>query len=117
MANQRTVAEQLSFVCLAWFADSMRMALLLVTLVLLCRYPFDIPSEAFSFLRFKQAFAAVQASIVHLQGVPLARRFALVPLGPPLLSYSSTCKVTHQSMQPAPGTCSALDPHSKCTSK
>eukprot|EP00878_Enallax_costatus_P043003 GHUV01050569.1.p1 GENE.GHUV01050569.1~~GHUV01050569.1.p1 ORF type:complete len:113 (-),score=30.16 GHUV01050569.1:239-577(-) len=57
-----------------------------------CRYPFDIPTEAFSFKLFKQAFAAVQASIVHLQGVPLARRFALVPLGPPLLSYSSTCK-------------------------
>lgn len=32
-----------------------------------CRYPFDIPSEAFTFLRFKQAFAAIQASIVHLQ--------------------------------------------------
>lgn len=62
-------------------------------LCLPCRYPFDIPSEAFPFLRFKQAFAAVQASIVHLQGVNLARRFALVPLGPPLLSYSSTCKV------------------------
>lgn len=30
---------------------------------------------------------------VHMQGVPLARRFALVPLGPPLLSYSSTAKV------------------------
>jgi histone-lysine N-methyltransferase SETD3 len=44
-------------------------------------------------VRFKQAFAAVQASIVHLQGVALARRFALVPLGPPLLSYSSTAKV------------------------
>lgn len=58
----------------------------------LLRYPFDIPTEAFSFKLFKQAFAAVQASIVHLQGVPLARRFALVPLGPPLLSYSSTCK-------------------------
>eukprot|EP00878_Enallax_costatus_P010172 GHUV01010618.1.p1 GENE.GHUV01010618.1~~GHUV01010618.1.p1 ORF type:complete len:451 (+),score=91.21 GHUV01010618.1:1244-2596(+) len=56
------------------------------------KYPFDIPTEAFSFKLFKQAFAAVQASIVHLQGVPLARRFALVPLGPPLLSYSSTCK-------------------------
>lgn len=27
-----------------------------------------------------------------MQGVPLARRFALVPLGPPSLSYSSTCK-------------------------
>ena len=40
-----------------------------------------------------QAFSAVQASIVHLQGVPLSKRFALVPLGPPLLSYSSTAKV------------------------
>jgi len=30
---------------------------------------------------------------VHLQGMPLARRFALVPLGPPLLSYNSTSKV------------------------
>jgi hypothetical protein len=29
-----------------------------------------------------------------MQGVPLARRFALVPLGPPLLSYSSTAKVS-----------------------
>lgn len=56
------------------------------------RYPFDIPTEAFSFELFLQAFAAVQASIVHLQGVGNARRFALVPLGPPLLSYSSTCK-------------------------
>ena len=42
---------------------------------------------------FKQAFAAVQASVVHLQGVPLGKRFALVPLGPPLLTYSSTAKV------------------------
>uniref|UniRef100_A0A383VYM3 Rubisco LSMT substrate-binding domain-containing protein n=1 Tax=Tetradesmus obliquus TaxID=3088 RepID=A0A383VYM3_TETOB len=58
------------------------------------KYPFDIPTEAFPFVRFKQAFAAVQASIVHLQGVALARRFALVPLGPPLLSYSSTAKAT-----------------------
>jgi hypothetical protein len=41
----------------------------------------------------RQAFAAVQASIVHLQGMPLARRFALVPLGPPLLSYSSSSRV------------------------
>jgi hypothetical protein len=31
---------------------------------------------------------------MHVQGVPLARRFALVPLGPPLLSYSSTAKVS-----------------------
>lgn len=29
-----------------------------------------------------------------LQGVSLARRFALVPLGPPALSYSSTSKAT-----------------------
>ncbi|KAI8466475.1 MAG: hypothetical protein J3K34DRAFT_433512 [Monoraphidium minutum] len=56
------------------------------------KYPFDIPTEAFPFERFRQAFAAVQASVVHLQGVAQARRFALVPLGPPLLSYSSTCK-------------------------
>ncbi|KIY95099.1 hypothetical protein MNEG_12863, partial [Monoraphidium neglectum] len=56
------------------------------------KYPFDIPTEAFPFERFRQAFAAVQASVVHLQGVAPSRRFALVPLGPPLLSYSSTCK-------------------------
>ena len=42
--------------------------------------------------RALQAFAAVQASVVHLQGVSLAKRFALVPLGPPLLSYASTAK-------------------------
>lgn len=56
------------------------------------QYPFDIPTEAFSFQIFKQAFVAIQACVVHLQGVSLARRFALVPLGPPLLSYSSQCK-------------------------
>lgn len=39
-----------------------------------------------------QAFAAVQASVVHLQGVPVSQRFALVPLGPPLLAYSPTAK-------------------------
>jgi hypothetical protein len=27
-----------------------------------------------------------------VQNVPLSRRFALVPLGPPSLSYTSTCK-------------------------
>ncbi len=27
------------------------------------------------------------------QGVPMSKRFALVPMGPPLLSYSSTVKV------------------------
>lgn len=58
-------------------------------------YPYDIPTEAFSLALFTQAFATVQASIVHLQDVTLSKRFALVPLGPPLLSYSSTSKVRH----------------------
>ncbi|OAY78829.1 Histone-lysine N-methyltransferase setd3 [Ananas comosus] len=56
------------------------------------QYPFDIPTEAFPFEIFKQAFVAVQSCIVHLQKVSLARRFALVPLGPPLLAYKSDCK-------------------------
>uniref|UniRef100_A0A0D3AIZ2 COP9 signalosome complex subunit 3 n=1 Tax=Brassica oleracea var. oleracea TaxID=109376 RepID=A0A0D3AIZ2_BRAOL len=37
-------------------------------------------------------FAAIQSCVVHLQNVSLARRFALVPLGPPLLAYCSNCK-------------------------
>ena len=45
-----------------------------------------------------QAFAAVQASVVHLQGVTLSKRFALVPLGPPLLTYSSTAKACFRRM-------------------
>ncbi|GAU32693.1 hypothetical protein TSUD_145670 [Trifolium subterraneum] len=56
------------------------------------QYPYDLPTEAFPFEIFKQAFAAVQSCVVHLQNVSLARRFALVPLGPPLLSYCSNCK-------------------------
>ncbi|KAK1369749.1 Rubis-subs-bind domain-containing protein [Heracleum sosnowskyi] len=56
------------------------------------QYPYDIPTEAFPFEIFKQAFVAVQSCVVHLQRVSLARRFALVPLGPPLLSYGSRCK-------------------------
>ncbi|XP_078434283.1 rubisco methyltransferase family protein [Wolffia australiana] len=56
------------------------------------QYPFDIPTEAFTFEIFKQAFVAVQSCVVHLQKVSLARRFALVPLGPPLLAYKSNCK-------------------------
>lgn len=56
------------------------------------QYPFDIPTEAFPFEIFKQAFVAVQSCVVHLQKVSLARRFALVPLGPPLLAYKSNCK-------------------------
>ncbi|CAN6847742.1 unnamed protein product [Brassica oleracea] len=56
------------------------------------QYPFDIPTEAFSFEIFKQAFVAIQSCVVHLQNVSLARRFALVPLGPRLLAYCSNCK-------------------------
>ncbi|KAF8408389.1 hypothetical protein HHK36_007539 [Tetracentron sinense] len=56
------------------------------------QYPYDIPTEAFPFEIFKQAFVAVQSCVVHLQKVNLARRFALVPLGPPLLAYRSNCK-------------------------
>ncbi|KAG6424792.1 hypothetical protein SASPL_115212 [Salvia splendens] len=49
-------------------------------------------AKAFPFEIFKQAFVAIQSCVVHLQRVSLARRFALVPLGPPLLSYKSNCK-------------------------
>ncbi|XP_068665250.1 uncharacterized protein [Aristolochia californica] len=56
------------------------------------QYPYDIPTEAFPFEIFKQAFVAVQSCVVHLQKVPLARRFALVPLGPPLLTYKGNSK-------------------------
>ncbi|XP_039133052.1 actin-histidine N-methyltransferase [Dioscorea cayenensis subsp. rotundata] len=56
------------------------------------QYPYDIPTVAFPFEIFKQAFVAVQSCVVHLQKVSLARRFALVPLGPPLLAYKSNCK-------------------------
>ncbi|XP_034209166.1 actin-histidine N-methyltransferase isoform X2 [Prunus dulcis] len=56
------------------------------------QYPYDSPTEAFPFEIFKQAFVAVQSCVVHLQKVSLAQRFALVPLGPPLLAYRSNCK-------------------------
>ncbi|KAI3425759.1 hypothetical protein D9Q98_007734 [Chlorella vulgaris] len=56
------------------------------------RQPFAPPTEQFPFPVFRQAFTAVQSSVVHLQGVNLGKRFALVPLGPPLLGYSSTSK-------------------------
>ncbi|PSC74659.1 3-oxoacyl-[acyl-carrier] synthase chloroplastic isoform B [Micractinium conductrix] len=56
------------------------------------RQPFAPPTEQFPLDVFIQAFTAVQSCVVHLQGVPLGKRFALVPLGPPLLSYSSTSK-------------------------
>ncbi|PKA55493.1 Protein SET domain group 40 [Apostasia shenzhenica] len=63
------------------------------------QYPFDIPTEAFSFEIFKQAFVAVQSCVVHLQNVSLARRFALVPLGPPLLPYKSNCKAMLKAVE------------------
>ena len=50
------------------------------------------PTEAFSLPLFRAAYTAVQASVVHLQGVPSSKRFALVPLGPPLLQYRSTSR-------------------------
>lgn len=59
-------------------------------------YPYEQPTEAFSFEIFKQAFVAVQSCVVHFNKAPLARRFALVPLGPPLLTYSSTSKAMLQ---------------------
>ena len=33
------------------------------------QYPFDIPTEAFPYEIFKQAFVAVQSCVVHLQVV------------------------------------------------
>jgi len=51
-----------------------------------------MPSEALPWPVFLGAFCAVQAATVHLQGVAPSRRFALVPLGPPLLTYSSRCR-------------------------
>ncbi|KAK9120015.1 hypothetical protein Scep_018108 [Stephania cephalantha] len=65
------------------------------------QYPYDIPTEAFPFEIFKQAFVAVQSCVVHLQKVSLARRFALVPLGPPLLAYKSNCKAMLTAVEDA----------------
>lgn len=31
------------------------------------KYPYDVPTEAFSFTLFRQAFAAVQTAVVHLR--------------------------------------------------
>lgn len=38
-----------------------------VVFFLLQQYPYDIPTEAFPFDIFKQAFVAVQSCVVHLQ--------------------------------------------------
>jgi hypothetical protein len=61
---------------------------------LFTRYKFEPPTEQFSLKTFTAAFAAVQSSVVHLRGpgVSPAKRFALVPAGPPTLAYSSTAK-------------------------
>ena len=72
-------------------------------------YPYDVPTEAFSLPLFTQAFAAVQASVVHLQDVTLSKRFAMVPLGPPLLSYSSTSKASPGAVT-RPSAVSQCDP-------
>jgi hypothetical protein len=43
-------------------------------------YSYDVPTAAFSFDHFKQTFAAVQASVVHLQVLP--HSFCACPRGP-----------------------------------
>lgn len=60
-------------------------------LLLLCRYPFDIPSEAFTFTRFKQAFAAIQASIVHLQVCVCVQRYQKMPESSSLRARVGAC--------------------------
>ena len=40
---------------------------LLTLLLFVQQYPYDIPTEAFPFEIFKQAFVAVQSCVVHLQ--------------------------------------------------
>lgn len=49
------------------------------------------PTEQFSKKTFLAAFAAVQSCVVHLrgEGVSLANRFAIVPLGPPLAAFET----------------------------
>ncbi|OEL36364.1 hypothetical protein BAE44_0002616 [Dichanthelium oligosanthes] len=43
------------------------------------QYPFDIPTEAFPFEIFKQAFVAVQSCVVHLQNLKLCRLYRCGP--------------------------------------
>ena len=53
-----------------------------------------MPSLVFPFEVFLSAFVAIQGSILHLrgEGVGPGKRFALCPLGPPLVKYSSSSK-------------------------
>lgn len=41
--------------------------ILLISMSILQQYPYDIPTEAFPFEIFKQAFVAIQSCVVHLQ--------------------------------------------------
>ncbi|CAN6992691.1 unnamed protein product [Brassica oleracea var. botrytis] len=49
-------------------------------------------TSAFLFFCMECGERSIQSCVVHLQNVSLARRFALVPLGPRLLAYCSNCK-------------------------
>jgi hypothetical protein len=47
------------------------------------KYPYDVPTEAFSFEIFRQAFCAVQAAVVHLQARRPLGLLTCVPYVPP----------------------------------
>ncbi|KAI6680726.1 hypothetical protein NL676_034607 [Syzygium grande] len=56
------------------------------------QYPYDIPTEAFPFEIFKQAFVAIQSCVVHLQKVSPCTKFCFSSSWSPLLAYRSICK-------------------------
>jgi hypothetical protein len=61
------------------------------------RQPFAPPTEQFSWPVFKQAFTAVQSSVVHLQGVPLgcvAAGLAGAPDAPRPCAARLACKAS-----------------------
>jgi len=45
----------------------LRFSAYIICINIMQQYPYDIPTEAFSFEIFKQAFAAIQSCVVHLQ--------------------------------------------------
>jgi hypothetical protein len=51
------------------------------------QYPFDVPTEAFPFEIFKQAFVAVQSCVVHLQVLCCAFDFRFSNMVPEHLIY------------------------------
>jgi hypothetical protein len=53
---------------------------------------FVLPSFSFNNLPSLSTMSANWSFVFWNQNVSLARRFALVPLGPPLLAYCSNCK-------------------------